>query len=297
MAKRRRRAEFRGEAPGVLPTLFTIFGVPVPSYAVMMVLGYAVALWVLLRLTPPGGDARVDGGLDRTQVWDLFVVMVVASVLGAKIGHTLFEAPGHIAADGRTIESLPALLREDPWHWLRLGEGGYVWYGGMLGALGTAVFYFWRRPHLRAWTYSDLFAPAIMAGAVIGRLGCFLAGCCHGQPTELPWGVAFPRSGGPVHPTQLYDAAVALGIGALLYLRFPRRRFDGEIIALLLIGYPVLRATTELFRGDADRGFIGPLSTSQAISIPLLVVGVAIWIHRARTAPDPSADPGTATSG
>ena len=265
------------------PILFDFFGFGVPSYSVAMVLGFAVALWVLFRLTPRG-PAASEGGLERGQVWDLFIVMVVSSVLGSKIGHTLFEAPGHVGPDGEKISSFAELIVVDPLHWARLGEAGYVWYGGMIGALAVATFYFWRRPHLNAWLYSDLFAPAIMAGAAVGRLGCFFAGCCYGQPTDSPLGVQFPKTSSPVHPTQLYDSTIAFVLAVVLYLNFRRRRFEGQNIALLLIAYPILRSLTEAVRGDADRGSIGPLSTSQAISLPLLLVGLGMYIVQYRRA-------------
>jgi phosphatidylglycerol:prolipoprotein diacylglycerol transferase len=273
----------------VHPIAFELFGFPVPSYSVLMVLGYAAALAVLWRLVPAGPGEIDDGGLHRVQVWDLFVVMVVSSVLGSKVGHVLFEADGHLDAAGRpTIHGVIDLLRSDPWHWARIGESGYVWYGGLLGALGAAVVYFRRRPKLSGWLYADTFAPAIVAGASIGRIGCFLAGCCYGKPTALPWGVRFPDLPGPVHPTQLYDSAAALLLFLLLGWRYPRRRFDGENIALLLIGYSALRAMTEAFRGDSDRGGIGPLSTSQLISIPLFLAGSAIYLSRRRATQAPA---------
>lgn len=271
------------------PVLFEIpWGddpIKVYSYAALMVLGYLAALAALFFVTPKKAGEG-GGGLERAQVWDLFIVMLIASIIGSKIGHVLFEASAHAGVD-----SIWELLEQDPWHAFRLGEPGYVWYGGMIGALLTAVFYFRRRPHLDAWLYSDAFAPAIMLGASVGRLGCFMAGCCHGVPTEQPWGVWFPQLDGPVHPTQLYDALSAATIGAFLLWRFFHRRFKGENIALLLMLYPVARATTEAFRGDAERGGFGPLSTSQWLSVPLLLIGVWFYVSRSRKAEAP--DPGS----
>jgi phosphatidylglycerol:prolipoprotein diacylglycerol transferase len=261
------------------PILFRIFDYGVPSYAVLMALGYVAALLALFRVTPKEGK---EGGLNRAQVWDLYIVMVVSSMLGAKIGHMLFEAPGHEDEHGRKLSSLWELIQADPLHWAKLGEPGYVWYGGMIGALLTAVYYFRRRPHLSAWLYSDAFTPAIMIGACVGRIGCFLAGCCYGVETDVPWAVAFPKVDGLRHPTQLYDALIAGVLGAALYFRFFRRRFDGENIALLLITYPILRAVTEIFRGDPERGALGPFSTSQLLSIPLLAAGIAFYVRRSR---------------
>lgn len=268
------------------PTLFRVFGWPVPSYAAFMVLGFLAALGVIWLLAGRNSAGRAEdaqgarGGLDRPQAWDLFLVMVISAVMGSKVGHVLFEAPGHIARDGHRIESLPELLYEEPLHWLALGDPGYVWYGGMLACLGVAVIYFRRRPRLNAWLFSDAFAPAIMVGAAVGRTGCFFAGCCYGRPTESFVGVQFPQLPGPVHPTQLYDASLALILGTGLLWRFGRRRFDGESIAILLMAYPVLRSLTEAFRGDPERGFAWGLSTSQWISIPLFFIGLTIYLVR-----------------
>jgi phosphatidylglycerol---prolipoprotein diacylglyceryl transferase len=277
------------------PILFQVFDFDVPSYSVLMVLGYIVALLVLFKLTPksaPGTIDSPDGELNRPQVWDLFIVMVVSSVIGSKLGHVLFEASSHVDDQGRPLGGVIDLLKTDPWHWARLGEPGYVWYGGMLGALITALVYFKRRPKLRAWLYADAFAPAIMAGAAIGRVGCFLAGCCYGKPTNAPWGLAFPDTHGvPVHPTQLYDALVAASLGAFLMWRFGRRRFEGENIALLLMAYAILRSVTEVFRGDPERGGLGAISTSQLISIPLFALGVFlyVWLSKRPRAETPGA--------
>lgn len=263
------------------PVLFEVLGWPVPSYAVFMLLGFVAALATIFLLVP-GRAAPGGGGLERPQAWDLFLVMVVSAIFGSKLGHVVFEAPGHLGSDGRRIESVFELLADDPWHWLRIAEPGYVWYGGMIACLLVAVFYFRRRPELDPWLFSDAFAPAVMLGAAVGRTGCFLAGCCYGQPTDGFLGIHFPNLPGPVHPTQLYDATLALVLGGFLLWRFGRRRFDGENIALLLIGYPVFRFLTEAFRGDPERGALGPLSTSQWLSIPLLVVGVSLYVAQRR---------------
>jgi phosphatidylglycerol:prolipoprotein diacylglycerol transferase len=266
------------------PTLFTAFGVAVPTYAVTMVGGYLLALAVVWFLTPrTSGEEVPPGGLDRAQVVDLFIVLLIASLVGAKLGHVVFGAEGHVLADGTRVTSVWELLREDPWHPLRLGEGGYVWYGGMLGALGAAAVYFWRRPHLNGLLYADVFAPAVMMGAFLGRVGCFMSGCCYGKPTDLPWGVVFPATHGQaVHPTQIYDAGVGLLSGLFLMVWLGRRRFDGQSLGLLLMIYPVARYLTEMLRGDPGRGTIGPFSTSQAISLGLGLVGIGFyaWARR-----------------
>ncbi|MGF1510603.1 MAG: prolipoprotein diacylglyceryl transferase [Myxococcota bacterium] len=274
----------------MLPTL-TLFGLALPTYAILMTAGYLAALGVVLSLT---AEPRPHApNLERRQVIDLFIVMLIASLIGAKLGHVLFEAPGHVLPDGTVVTSVWELLRHDPWHPFRLGEGGYVWYGGMLGALGTAAVYFRRRPHLNGLLYADAFAPAVLLGAFLGRLGCFCSGCCYGIPTDMPWGVIFPATHGQsVHPTQLYDAAVGLIGGGLLWAWFGRRRFDGQNLALLLMIYGLARFATEAFRGDPGRGSFGPLSTSQALSIPVFLAGVGLYRWAARRAASTPAVPG-----
>ncbi len=270
------------------PVLFELFGVEVPSFAVFMALGFCTALYVVFRQVPRTPIPAAQGGLSRPQAWDLFLVMVMASMLGAKLGHVLFEAPGHKTPEGGVTTGVLDLLAHDPWHWARITEAGYVWYGGFIGSLLTAIVYFRRRPELAAWLWVDAFAPAIAAGAVMGRIGCFFAGCCHGRPSDLPWAIQFTTTQVPVHPTQLYDALIALLLFAALWVRFPRRSFDGEGLSSLLMAYAALRFGTELFRGDLDRGSFGALSTSQVLSIPLFLAGLALFVVLRRRAKAPS---------
>lgn len=264
------------------PILFQVGDFEVPSYLVAGGLGYLLALFIAMRLaSSPAGQ---KDGLKTGQVWDLFIVLTVASIIGAKLGHVFFEADGHIGSHGQAIHTVWELLKDDPWHWARLTGPGYVWYGGMIGCLIAAVVYFRRRPELSRWDYADVFAVATLFGASVGRVGCFMAGCCHGAPTDVPWAVQFVTTHEPVHPTQAYDSLSALVVGSLLYYRHARRRFSGELVLGLLVGYPVLRSFTEIFRGDAERGFVGPLSTSQFISIPLFLIGLGIGWWRSRKA-------------
>jgi phosphatidylglycerol:prolipoprotein diacylglycerol transferase len=120
----------------------------------------------------------------------------------------------------------------------------------------------------------------------------------------MPWGVLFVGKKVPVHPTQLYDAACAATLGLVLLWRFGRRKFDGENIALLLLTYPVLRSITEAFRGDPERGSVGPFSTSQLLSVPLLMIGIILYVRLSRrpasvleVAPRPSPTPPPLVSG
>lgn len=188
----------------------------------------------------------------------------------------------------------------------KVWRGGLAYYGGFLAAVPFAWYYV-RKHALGWWRTADLAAPGIMLGLFFGRLGCYLNGCCYGKVTQSALGVVFPMGGVawraqhdahlisgrqaalPVHPTQLYESIACLAIFALLYYVVrPRRRAFGEVFGWMLILYAVARSVVEIWRDD-DRGvFFGGVSTSQLISIPLLVAGVALlaWLRRSR-APQP----------
>jgi phosphatidylglycerol:prolipoprotein diacylglycerol transferase len=138
----------------------------------------------------------------------------------------------------------------------------------------------------------DIFAPAIALGHVVGRLGCYFAGCCYGRPTSLPWGITFHDPfaasyvgtplGVPLHPTQLYEAGAELLIlGVLLFAEKKGRPFAGRTFWAYMLLYAVSRFVIEIFRGD-ERGMIIGLSTSQFISVVLAPLSIAmlVWLSR-----------------
>ncbi len=177
------------------------------------------------------------------------------------------------------------------------GEG-FVFYGSMLASL-PVLWWVTRRLGVPALLALDVFVLPGPLTHAFGRVGCFLSGCCFGHACELPWGVTFTQGNGlngvPLHPVQLYEAGGLAALFLLLYLVVrPRKRFDGQILFTYLIGYSVLRAVTESFRGDPDRKFLftsaqvepgqppAGLSTSTAISALVAAAAVAllVWLRR-----------------
>jgi phosphatidylglycerol:prolipoprotein diacylglycerol transferase len=260
----------------VHPTLFHAFGETISSYAVANFVGYgagvAIGFWLGLK----------DGRSLRDLI-DLGIVVVVSALLGSKLFHTLFEAKGHLLSDGSTAGGLLDLLKDDPWHWARLFEAGYVFYGGVLGAIGMAYLFTVRRRIPDKGSIGDYGVPGLLFGTFIGRMGCFLAGCCYGVPTSMPWAVTFPDDhpthGVPVHPTELYDAAFGL-VGIVAYaLLYKKRRFGGETLCAYVVAYAAWRFSTEMFRADADRGvwFGDTLSTSQLVALATIPATIFFW--------------------
>jgi phosphatidylglycerol:prolipoprotein diacylglycerol transferase len=256
------------------PILFVVpgLGVRVHSYGVMIFCACASALAMAVWRT------RREK-VDSNAVYELATWLFLGGVIGARLFFFIQhpEAFHHVGDLFRT--------------W----EGGNVFYGCIIGGLTGSLLYWTRRPFpfLRM---CDVAAPAVAIGAAVGRLGCFLNGCCHGSVCDVPWAVRFPagshawvrqlnaglvRAGDalslPVHPTQIYSAGAALTVLALLlaYARRPSRS-TGEVMALLMILYPMTRWPIEAIRSDEPSVFLG-MSWSQNISVLLLVAGLATW--------------------
>ena len=210
---------------------------------------------------------------------------------------------------------------ETAWGWLDPRRGGMVAYGGFLG--GVLGAWLAHPRGLGFLGFADVATPGVVLGTAITRLGCFLNGCDFGTPTALPWAVRFPRDAGglgpspawrqhleqgtvfqrelvtrvsteslPVHPTQLYEAALALGILAVLVLARRRLTRDGQAFFAFAALYGVGRSLIELLRGDAQRGTLLGLPTSQVLGLATALVA-ATWLLRSALAiaqPDETAE-------
>ena len=155
-----------------------------------------------------------------------------------------------------------------------------MFYGGLIAAVVVALLYL-RRHRLPLWTTTDVFAPGIALGHVVGRLGCLMAGCCFGRPTSVPWAITFrdPAAlanvgtplGVPLHPTQLYEAgAEALILVFLLAFERRGRPFPGRTFWSYMLLYGVSRFVIEFYRGDSRGMVFDVLSTSQFVSVILV---------------------------
>jgi len=172
-------------------------------------------------------------------------------------------------------------------------RAGGVFFGGLIAALLVAFFYL-RRKRLPALAVADAVAPAIALGHVLGRVGCFLAGCCWGQQCDLPWAVTFTDPLAqelfgtplwvPLHPTQLYEAFAEAVIFVILYLRFRRAHRPGGIIGLYLVLYPAARFGVEFVRAhDVANPQLGPLLSEQWVALGLMAGGA--WLLARKTEP------------
>jgi phosphatidylglycerol---prolipoprotein diacylglyceryl transferase len=257
------------------PRLFELGPLTIYTYGVLLAAAYLLGL----QLAMVRAKAR---GLDKTRVLDLGIYIIISALVGAKL--LLF------------ITDFNAFV-SDPRALLDLARSGGVFYGGLILAVVVALLYI-RRVGLPLWTTCDVFAPGIALGHVVGRMGCFFAGCCFGKPTSVPWAITFkdPYAAAnvgtplnvPLHPTQLYEAgAEALILALLLATESRGKRFPGRTFWLYMLLYAVSRYIIEMFRGD-PRGSVLNFSTSQFISIILAPLAVVMLIYLGRRqAPEP----------
>jgi len=128
----------------------------------------------------------------------------------------------------------------------------------------------------------DLFAPSIAIGQAIGRIGCFMAGCCYGRPASLPWSITFTNPDSmaplniPLHPTQLYDALSNFIIFIIILILSPLKKFNGQVIIWFLVMHSTARLIIERFRGD-DRGIMPGTGWTMTQFIAILILVSAIF--------------------
>jgi len=257
------------------PRLFELGPITVYTYGLLLAAAYLLGL----KLAMVRARAR---GLDANRVLDLGIYIIISALVGAKL---LL-----LVTDFKTFTSNPREL-------LTLARSGGVFYGGLILAVTVALLYI-RRVGLPLWTTTDVFAPGIALGHVVGRFGCLFAGCCFGKPTTMPWGITFKDPfaaanvgtplGVPLHPTQLYEAGAELLIlGILLFSERKGRPFAGRTFWLYMLLYAISRFIIEFYRGD-ERGTVFMFSTSQFISILLAPLAIVILAYLSRvSAPEP----------
>jgi phosphatidylglycerol:prolipoprotein diacylglycerol transferase len=272
----------------VIFTLNTPFGeLPFPVYGLMMTLAVLAASLV-------GHVRSKKVGINPDQMVPIYLICVTAGIAGSRLLHFIGAEPEKFFAN--------------PFIFFDLSQGGLAVYGGLIGGF-LAVWAWCARQEIPFWKVADIMAPAVILGVSIGRIGCFFAGCCHGQSCELPLDVAtlYSGDGGKiwwssgtfphllllthhgvgvndkvVYPTQLWESAATLVIFLLSSVSFRYRKFDGQVVATVAFLYAIWRPINEAMRGDTIRGtdWFG-LTTSQAVSIPVFLGALLIIIFRA----------------
>jgi phosphatidylglycerol:prolipoprotein diacylglycerol transferase len=258
----------------VKPILYNLGSLPIRSYGVAMALAFVVGILIARR--------RAKAlGYDPDIIIDLAFFVIIASIVGARAAYVLVHWE---------------LFRLDPIQMFRIWDGGLAQYGGVtLGAVTGLLFF--RHRGIAPWRGADIAAPSLAVGIAIGRIGCFLNGCCHGKACDLPWAVTFPPGshaqyvfpGQPVHPTQLYASIAALVFFFVLMAVDRKKPFDGFLLWLFVMLLAVYRFAIDSIRHYEAASFIirtkrFSLTGNQTMSIVLVILSAFYMIHLGRRA-------------
>lgn len=256
------------------PEIFHWGFLHVRSYGVMLAIAFLVGTWLALR------EAR-RLSLDEDQLVNVILVVLIASVLGARALYVM----EHIQEFRREWGSVIAL-------W----QGGLTLYGGVIAGTVAGLLAA-RRFGLPMWTVADTLTPSLALGTALGRIGCFLNGCCYGRPTRMPWGVVFPPDSfaglefgnAPVHPSQLYFAAA--GFVLFLVVWSMRRRFvvPGTLFWTFISLFALVRIPLDLTRAYEPEATVLTISglgitESQLTSLAITLFGLLMILRLRRTA-------------
>jgi phosphatidylglycerol:prolipoprotein diacylglycerol transferase len=231
---------------------FTIF-----TFGFFLCLAFLLSIWVV-------GQEGQRLGLPKNRLYDLCFYILIAALIGSRLAHVFLEWP-HFQAHPLDI--------------FKLWEGGLAFQGGLMLGMMVAVIYIWHH-HLPVLTTLDILAVGTPLGQSMGRIGCFMAGCCYGKPSDLPWAVTFTDPGtlGPlgvsIHPTELYESILYLGVFIVIFKMRIRKKFAGQLFGLYLLLAGLARFIVEFFRGD-DRGpdILWGMPVTQAVALSLVVLG------------------------
>jgi phosphatidylglycerol:prolipoprotein diacylglycerol transferase len=248
----------------MFPVIFSVGPFTLHTYGLLVALGFLAGYTWSRR-------EFLRQGLNSEAIDMMILGMMLSAIVGARLFYYLFSG------EYRDFSN-------DPLAFLRIWEGGLVFYGGFIGAI-VFIVVFARRKEIPLVRFTDAFAAPLLLAQAIGRLGCFAAGCCYGRPTSSFLGVTFtdplalaPRFI-PLHPTQLYSAGGDLLLLGLLLLLRKRRPEIGFPTAYYLIAYGLGRFLIEFVRFD-DRG-PSPwgLTPSQWLSLAAIIIGGVVYTH------------------
>jgi phosphatidylglycerol---prolipoprotein diacylglyceryl transferase len=233
-------------------------------YGVMVAVAFLVGLWTASR-------RGMRDKIPPEKIVDLGPWLVGGAILGARTLYVVSYWKESFA--GKPVSEVFAI-----WN------GGLVYYGGLIGA-SLACMLYTRLKKLPLWRVADVLAPSLALGYVFGRIGCLLNGCCYGRPCDLPWAITFPKDNPlnpptvPVHPTEVYESLLSLGLYAFLAWLYRRKQFDGQVSGVYLVCYAFLRSFVEMFRGDYPerQHYLGGWATpAHLVSIGILAAGMVL---------------------
>ena len=247
------------------PDLFSIGPLTIHTYGLLVAIGFVLGILVAVR-------TGKYVGMTAQHVIDMGFIIMVSGIIGSRLAYILENVSYYYA---------------HPLDMVRLWHGGLVFSGGLIAVLLVMIWYA-RQHQLSIWRVGDVWTPAVALGQAIGRIGCFMAGCCYGRPTDVCWAVTFtnPKSIAPLniplHPTQLYSSLSGLIIFIVLMVLTAKKKFEGQVMLWFLILHSTGRLLIERFRGD-DRGSIfgnSGWTLTQLLAMIILIASVILLFTR-----------------
>lgn len=236
------------------PVAFEIFGISIRWYGILIGTGMLLGALIAMR------EARRLELNDETLL-DALIIALPAAIIGARLYYVIFN-----------LDMYDGFL-----DMINIRQGGLAIHGGVLAGVGS--FYIYSRiKKLDFWKWLDIVAPSIILGQAIGRWGNYINQEAHGGPTDLPWGIMI--DGVKYHPTFLYESVFNLLIFVFLMFMRKRKKFDGQLIALYMILYSIVRFFVEGLRTDSL--YLGSFRVAQLISIVLIVLGLGLMKWRSK---------------
>ena len=228
------------------PILFEFGNFRIYSYGVMVALGFLIAVYLTSREAH-----RI--GIAPQKIFDLGLYILILGIIGARALHVILDF-GHYV--------------NHPLEIIMINKGGLAFHGGLLtGIIGAWLLI--KRNRMPLWKTADIFMPNVALGQAIGRIGCFLNGCCYGRPTISSIGIHLPGHIFPLHPTQLYSSIFLLLTFFVLKKIYTKKKFDGIVFFSYLVIFSFGRFFIDFYRGDLRTVLFG-LKTSQLISIAVI---------------------------
>jgi phosphatidylglycerol:prolipoprotein diacylglycerol transferase len=245
----------------MFPVLFSIGPLTLHTYGTFVATGIVVGILVTIRI----GRSQ---GITSQNILDIGFIAIFSGIIGSRLLYILMNL---------------SYYSSNPLDMLKLWQGGLVFSGGLLAALIILIWYSKRKDY-NPLLLGDICSPGVAIGQAIGRIGCFMMGCCYGKPTTVAWGVVFtnPRSLArlniPLHPTQLYSSLSGFVIFVILMILTAKKKFKGQVLLWFLILHSASRLLIERFRGD-DRGLIpGTHWTVTQFSTVFILAGAVIML-------------------
>jgi phosphatidylglycerol:prolipoprotein diacylglycerol transferase len=240
--------------------LFHLGTIPIYTFGITIAVGVMAAYWLIV-------NSAKKVNIDENIVDTLFLLLLIAGFFGARIFYVLFYNP--------------AYYLDQPWKIVEVSEGGLSIHGGILGAVIVGWWYM-KKSNIPVWSTADLLSPAAILAQGIARVGCDVFG--RAISNVLPWGVFF--HGQVVHPVQIYETILDLGLFVWLWGKKSKQKYQGQIFVYYLAGYAGIRFILEFFRTNPLVLWnLTPAHLSSIIFL-LAALGLGRWLSTHNSMPE-----------